>query len=98
MPGGTNEVIGNDRGDGTRQRHGQEIVTLAEAEHDAEEIGRQQDVEADGLRIPNEGPEHAADQADDDPGNIDDDAEAEIPDEGDGLTCLTASDGFGKLR
>ncbi len=36
--------------------------------------------------------------ADQHPGNVDDDAEAEIPDEGDGLAGLAALHRFGKLR
>ncbi len=62
MPGRADIMIGDDRGDGADERHGQEIVALAEAEDDAEEIGRQQDIEADRLGIADEAAEHAAEQ------------------------------------
>ncbi|OWK23702.1 hypothetical protein AJ87_32580 [Rhizobium yanglingense] len=45
-------MVGDRRGDGTDEGDRQEVVAVAEAEHDTKEIGGQQDIKAERLRAP----------------------------------------------
>ncbi len=91
-------MLGNHRDHGTDGDDHQEISALAEAEDQAEEIDRQQDVDAPVGGIADDAAERPADTTHGNPGHVDHRAEAEIPGEAYLATALAAGDGFCKLR
>ncbi len=89
------------RSDGSDGAHGhdrQKAVARAEAHHEPQKVDREEHVEADRLGIADQLPEDRTDQRIDEPWNIDHDAEARIPGEGDRQSALAALFGLRILR
>jgi hypothetical protein len=86
------------RRDGACGHDRQKPVACTEAHHEPQKVDREEHVETDCLGIADQLPEDRTEQRIDDPWNIDNDAEARIPGEGNRQSALPALFGLCILR